>query len=275
MPRHVKSTCALLVIFCAFSCPSHAAQVYTESFAAGSNGWHWIKPVGNWEAVFTNGVARIGMRPVSQPNPTQFVVLSSTNNPVVSGGAFTGDYETASIQLIGFSFFAFNLVSDSLNTVDLQWGNSSNAYVKLFTPIQTGVWHRFRADISSYDRGGWTTLYGSETNFASTRRNVEFVQIKFFGADTILTGSRTNVYLIDDIYIDYLHGSSSSMTSASNTPQIVWNNLRTNEVYRVEASPDLVVPQWDVITTITAQTSTVATDYPTTNDYRFFRMVMP
>jgi hypothetical protein len=65
------------------------------------------------------------------------------------------------------------------------------------------------------------------------------------------------------------------MTSASNTPQIVWNNLRTNEVYRVEASPDLVVPQWDVITTITAQTSTVATDYPTTNDYRFFRMVMP
>ena len=48
-----------------------------------------------------------------------------------------------------------------------------------------------------------------------------------------------------------------------------------NEVYRVEASPDMVSPRWDIVSIITAETSTVLTDYSPTNDYRFFRLVLP
>ena len=238
MPKSAKFFPAILVFAAGFLFSAPAATNYTETFATGSNGWVWIRNVAG-SSSFTGGVARVTMNPTGFPNPTEFVVLAGSNN--VSGGSFTGNYHSANIKTIGFSFFAFNIVSTSTpNTVDIQWGDRSNTFTKSFTPTQTGIWYKFEADLRCYDKGGWS-VNGSVNNFTSALADVRFVQVKFYGADSTFSGGRINTYLVDDIFIDNLRNYTNSPNNQSITFASITNQVSTN-VLTLSASSSSGLP---------------------------------
>lgn len=275
MPNPAKFFPAILIFAAGILFSAPAATNYTETFATGSNGWVWIRNVAG-SSSFTGGVARVTMNPTGFPNPTEFVVLAGSNN--VSGGSFTGNYHSANIKTIGFSFFAFNIVSNATpNTVDIQWGDRSNTFTKSFTPTQTGIWYKFEADLRCYDKGGWS-VNGSVNNFTSALADVRFVQVKFYGADSTFSGGRINTYLVDDIFIDNLRNYTNSPNNQSITFASITNQVSTNvltlsassssglPVYFEVASGPAVITGCDQLSfTSTGTVSIVATQNGNTN----------
>jgi len=215
-----------------------AASVYTETFTVGSNGWHWIPPSTSWQGSITGGYASVTANPFTGFPPVfNRAILSSTNTPVVSGGAFTGDYQVAQIARMGFKYWASNFAyNDALeptptqitSKVTLRWGNASNAYYKVFEPSATGVWYTFEADVRCYEEGGW--LGSHATNFQATLLNVEFVQIEVEGQGSASFGGKVNTYLIDDIFIDTVTNYTASASSQTITFPSIPDKLTTNVV---------------------------------------------
>jgi hypothetical protein len=251
---------------------SHAASRYTETFTSTDDGWLARDPtIMSVTNVATGGNpdgALQGFFPAEPPPPTP--PPGSAAAFLANGGGlssnFMGDYHPQDILLFGFDFNPVNQLPTSFDFF-IRGGSSTFLNRSFFDLLAaTNTWHSFRFSFRALD-GAW---FGSTNQVGTLIANVTSIVF-----EVSRNGPLSQTYLLDNIFLDALPAGGGGATSASNAPQIVWNNLRTNEVYRVEASPDLVVPQWTVITTITAQTSTVATDYPATNDYRFFRMVMP
>lgn len=271
--KQLCSACLAPALAIALQGALYAASFYTETFDDSLGGWQDRDVDLRMTVSYTNNLGNPGGSMLgrfgSQINPraeTDAFIATGSVNTV----NFIGDYLAAGIELVGFDFNAVNVIPVSAR-VELtgRIGEIETDYVARFfhnSLIRTNVWHSFRYRLTSPSDGNWS--FGT-TNFFKIMTNVVSLQVQISRS-----GESAQTYLLDNIFIDALPAGGGA-TAASNTPQIVWNNLRTNEVYRVEASPDLVVPEWTVIATITAQTSTVTTDYPATNDYRFFRMVMP
>jgi len=252
MPSRIKKIPVILFL-AAFGClSSHAAFVYTETFSTGSNGWSWIPPSAQWQQPsFTGGYASITVRPIPFGNlPPIFnkAVLSSTNTASVSGGAFTGNYNTAQITTIGFKYFAnkfayndpFSLPpTQNVSMVTLRWGNQSNNYFKVFRPSETGVWYSFQADMRCFDEGGWSG--SSPGNFEFTRQNVRFVQFEVEGQGSVGFGGTTNTYLIDDIFINTLTNYTARISNQSiSFPAIP--DQDTNSVLNLSATASSGLP---------------------------------
>jgi hypothetical protein len=263
---------SLLAVLMCSPAASHAASRYTETFTSTDDGWLARDPTimsvtnvatgGNPDSALQGFFPAEPPPPALPPSPTAAFLANgsglSTN--------FMGDYHPQDLLLFGFDF---NPVNELPSGFDFTIRGSSSTFLsRSFSDslVATNTWHSFRFSFRALD-ADW---FGSTNQVDTLRANA--TSMVFIVSRM---GPLSQTYLLDNIFLDALPAGGGGATSASNTPQIVWNNLRTNEVYRVEASPDLVVPQWTVITTITAQTSTAYTDYPTTNDYRFFRMVMP
>ena len=105
MPNRHTRRLFIILFMAAFGwMTTKAASVYTETFTVGSNGWHWIPPSSYWQGSITGGYASVTANPFTGFPPVfNRAILSSTNTPVVSGGAFTGDYQVAQIARMGFN----------------------------------------------------------------------------------------------------------------------------------------------------------------------------
>lgn len=247
-----------------------AATRYTESFTDSDGGWRsqnasvmtvsWTNDIGNPDGVLRGFFGQL------PPGPPGDVVSAFVADGAGSSSNLMGNYRASDVWLVGFDFNPVNIKPKSFDLY-IYGGSSKGVYRNFFNQLDSANrWYSFRVAVTTPTAGSWR---GNTNQFEEIMVNVTSLVFAISRNTTT-----TETYLLDNIFIDALPAGGEA-TAASNTSQIVWNNLRTNEVYRVEASPDLVVPQWTVIATITAQTSTVTTDYPATNDYRFFRMVMP
>ena len=110
------------LVFLASVSTGSSAQITTEQFNAGAGGWQGSSSFGGtW--TFTGGAAR-----VTCPD-TGYIAIPEvgrrSNLPTASGGAFTGNFEAAGIELIGFSFFAD---TETPNSGRLVLGGPSSIY---------------------------------------------------------------------------------------------------------------------------------------------------
>jgi len=218
--------CFVLAVI--FPLSAQSARITNETFAGGANGWMGTTVFGSGQWSFTGGTARIKFN-------TGFAFPDSatlSNSASASSGAFTGNYDQAGINLIGFSFLAPQIVPSGF--VILEWGGSTSIYQKGFTVSTTGVWHNFAMSLSDQAKGQWTTIQGSINDFTAARQSVSFVTIR-----VTLNGVMFHEFLIDNIFLAGQPGISNYVFSGGSIFSMHMNELQSNLTYHVEAAPDV------------------------------------
>lgn len=251
-----------LVFFASVSTGS-SAQITTEQFNAGAGGWQGSSSFGGtW--TFTGGAAR-----VTFPD-TGFVAIPDvgtlSNLPSASGGSFTGNFEAAGIELIGFRFFS---ATETPSSVRLVLGGPTSVYQTVFYPSGTGVWQTLAASLQSVQMGGWTNLNGPETDFEQVRQNVKYVAIRVDRA-----GATARMHGIDDVFLDRLPAAGSLAVSTGGLLSLRADYLRSNTAYQVEAAPE-VTGTWSLAQTLVATNSSQSINVTNTAPQAFFRLRGP
>ncbi len=244
-----------------------AAQIFTtEPFNANLNGWSNNAPGATHNWAWNAGTARgiFGADPV----PTSTLILRATTN--ASGGAFVGNYLAADVTLLGFDFRAENL-NPSFIKVELYRGtNQIEAWFTDFAP--TGVWNRFAVSLAGRSVGGWLTENDSDAEFDHVLAAVSEVRL-YLQRGGVVPFNVTN--RIDNVFISRLH-QSGGIDAAGDDAALVWGELRTGRVYRIEATTNLLGGGWSTVTTFTATNPvlTLAVSALTNHPIRLFRLVL-
>jgi len=257
--------CYLLIA----ACPPvlMSAQITNESFGSGANGWidSTTFGTGNWS--FTGGVARVNFinTGIAFPDGAK---LSGTAS--ASSGAFTGNYDQAGINLVGFSFLAPQIVPPTNTFVVLEWGGSTSIFQKGFSVTATGVWHHFSVSLSDEAKGQWTTIQGSKDNFVAARQSVSFILIS-----VSRNGILEHEYVIDNIFLAGQPSFGALAWSTGSTFHARADDLLSNRTYDVESAPE-VTGTWTMsqsfISTNTMQWINITNIQP---QQLFWRMVIP
>lgn len=252
------------LVFLASVMPAPSAQITTEQFSAGANGWQGSSAYGTGSWVFTGGAARVNFSDtgfISLPD-----VATLSNLTTGSGGSFTGNYDTAGVELIGFSFLSNTSMPASVGIV---LGGPTTVYQRIYYPTQTGVWHTFAASLKSVELGGWTNLQGPITDFDQVRQNVKYVNIRVERA-----GATARQYLIDNIFIDRLPAAGSLAASTGGLVSLRADYLRTNLSYQIQSSPE-VTGTWSLAQTMVATNRSQSIEVTNSASRLFWRLVMP
>lgn len=248
-----------------------AASPYTETFSTDIGGWEYRSgavvlshqgtggnPDGCLQAAFTP----------TFPNPPGFGGSFEARGAGASV-AFTGNYLDADVLLVGFDAWS-DIVNDLGQGLVLKFHNdlTTNSITRdIPAPFPaSNRWYSYRFAISKNQLNGWyddTALY--DTVFSNITR-MEFIL-------RLDNGSNGENYRFDNIFVDALPvlGAGPGQEGEST---LVWNNLRSNEVYRLEHTTDLAEGIWSTVGVVTAQTATITTDVVLTNQAQYFRMVM-
>lgn len=224
--------------------PVMAARTTNESFTGGANGWTGTTgivpfgPTGVWS--FTGGVARVLFS-----NPGFAVPDNATlsNTPTASSSSFTGNYDAAGIDTIGFSFLAPQVVPT--NFVIIEWEGSTSKFQRGFTVATTGVWHHFTASLLDEDRHKWTTLLGSSNDFAAARQSVKYVTIRFSR-----NGLLEHQFVVDNVFLAGRPGGVSLTRDSGGL--ITWDGLVAGVGYQVQSTTNLISASWVEIESLTA-----------------------
>jgi hypothetical protein len=258
--KAIAHSSALLV--CALAFDVTAAQKAVEGFTSGANGWSGSSEsfTGAW--TFTGGVARISFAAIGIGFP-DLCILS--NLPSASSGAFTGNYDTAGISAIGFSFMAPSALPAS-GAVELEWRGSTSVYRRSFSILHTGVWHHVSASLNEEDKSAWTVIAGSADNFAAARQSVTRVALRVARSIT-----SSHAFIFDDIFVAGQPLGSSLGVGMGGA--IAWEGLLAGVGYRIEATTNLLGTSWSVLESIRATGyyhTTVVTNFSTSHE--FFRI---
>lgn len=243
--------------------PTYSAQITTEQFNVGAGGWQGSGDPGYGSWTLTGSVARLNFNDTGLPFP---IVGSLSNTPTASGGSFTGNYDVAGVEMIGFSFLSN---TDMPSSVTILLGGPTTVYQRIYYPTQTGVWHTFAASLKSVELGGWTNLQGPSTDFDQVRQNVKYVTIRVERA-----GTTARQYLIDDIFLDRLPAAGALTTSTGAFFSLHCDYLRTGVEYRVESSLD-VTGTWVLAQTLIATNRNQGVDVTNSALRAFFRIFGP
>ncbi len=217
-----------------------AAQPAVETFFTGANGWEGVSDFGTGNWVFTGGMARV----VFDPVPMFPDIGTMSNAAGATSGSFTGNYDAAGIDVIGFSFLAPNTLPAS-SAVELEWGGSTSVYRRGFSVTQTGVWYTFTASLQEEDKNQWTVNKGSLSDFAAARQTVNHVAVR-----VARTLSVTHQFVIDDLFVAGLPGGASMVYTASN--RISWDGLLAGLDYQVQSTTNLIASPWVTVESLTA-----------------------
>jgi hypothetical protein len=241
-----------------------AAQYTTEQFTAGANGWQGSSTLGTGSWTFTGGAARINFA------DTGFIAIPDvgtlSNLTTASGGAITGNYDAAGIELIGFRFFS---ATELPSSVRLELGGTTTSFQTIFYPSVTGVWQTFAASLQSVELGGWTNLLGPVGSFAQVRQNVRYVAIRVDRA-----GASARQHGIDDIFLDRLPAAGGLTVSTGGFFSLRADYLRSNTSYQLQAAPE-VTGSWTLAETLLATNSTHFFSVTNAEVRRFWRLLMP
>ena len=238
-----------------------AAQPAVESFSGGANGWEGISDFGTGNWFFTGGVARV----VFDPVPLFPDIGTLSNAAGATSGSFTGNFDTAGIEVIGFSFLAPTTLPAS-SVVELEWGGSTSVYRRGFSVTQTGVWFAFTASLQEVDKNQWTVNKGSLNDFAAARQSVNHVALRVARTLTV-----AHQFLFDNLFVAGLPGGASVVHGPSN--RIEWDGLLAGLNYQVQSTTNLVASPWVTVESLTATGalhSTIITN--TVRDMEAFRI---
>jgi hypothetical protein len=209
-----------------------SAQVTIETFGGGANGWGGTSTAGTGSWTFTGGVARVRFEDTTPfPVPDTGIV---SNKPGASSGAFTGNYDTAVITLIGFRFQAVEFLPSG--HVTLEWGGSTSVYQYGFSTggMQTGVWYTCTAPLAVETKDQWAVIEGSRDDFAAARLSVSNISIQITRA-----GVTRRHYLIDDIFLASQPSIGTVAHITNDTFRVRADHVQTNATYHLETAPDL------------------------------------
>lgn len=212
---------------------AQGASLYTESFD-GSSGWQSTPGATVNE---TDGALRVSF-PNIIPLPPASVMLLASNS--ASGGAFTGDFTAAGVQLIGFRFKADDAIPNSL-LIELRSGSGAYSSPQLSGQVaQTGGWFHV-----------WTAL--GEPGWIGDASVVTGVT-----ATTIFirqAGSTAERYYVDDFFTDSFPVGSGIDSEATDTYSVAWTHLRPEWTYQVQSCADLTQGVWSNVSTLAATSS--------------------
>ena len=179
-----------------------------------------------------------------------------------SGGKFSGDYESAGIRLIGFSFMAQDVLPSA---AAVRWHGASSGFFRSFASYvaATGVWYRFAFSLADKDAGKW--VGGSPLAFEETLRMVERLEIQLTRA-----GMGAQRYYVDDVFVDGLPVGALGSTGGIH---VLWSALRVNTPYLIQ-SADRPSDTWNARSNFVATNATRFWPDPTaTNGSRVYRLV--
>ena len=243
----------------AMVCAATGAERYTERFNSSLSGWtnqgHIV-----WGQ--TNGYAVTQFNAQGVPFSESSSFIGNTN---ASLGRFTGNYSGSDVELVGFKFLAENVLPTVL-TFEIKRGanvffQSLQNYV-----ISTGVWYSFNFSLESLNNGGW--IGGNETDFTNTLSDVQQLAVR-----VQRTGTPRQVYRVDDVYLDRIPAGSAMPTEGLTR----WSNLRTNQLYNVEITDELLKNRWTNIHSFVATSNLEEYMDPSATNAttRFYRLVIP
>lgn len=247
---------------------SMAASLTTETFTVTPSGWQdrdiTQRMVVTEPANSGNpGGALQGVFPTLPfPDPAADDAFIATG--ILATATFTGNYHQADAWVIGFDFMASNTLPAELRL--LVYGQpESDVITRNLTTAITGTnrWHSLRLSLLGADLGGWT---GATQKFAQILGNVSKVEIRLFRNQ-----ENAQTYLVDNIFLDRVPAAEPG----ANEPGTVgWNNLRTGNPYRLQATDDLRLASWTTLASFTATSSFYEVYTADTNAWRFYRLVM-
>lgn len=244
----------LTALLMACACGAYAASPYTETFDSTTAGWQDRDPA---EMTVTNdlttgnpgGCLRGSFAASGGPPPTDQDAFAATG--ALAAANFVGDYQGAQINLVGLDIRAEQVLPSEVLVKLI--GNGTTFFRSIRDGlVATGTWYSFAISLSSLSAGGWSG--GSADQFRAALTNITAVEIQITRLGTPLQH-----YLVDNVYVASLPEATAE-TAGGDHVQISWSNLRSNELYRAEASsaPD---QSWSLLESFTATGATqVITD---------------
>jgi hypothetical protein len=194
---------------------------------------------GTWS--FTEGAARVSF---INPGIGLPDLCTLSNLPGATSGSFTGNYDTAEIDVIGFSFMAPNYLPTA-SLVEFEFGGSTSVYRRSFSITQTGIWYTFTASLQEEDKNQWTVHKGSMSDFAAARQSVDHVALRV--ARTLTTAHQ---FVFDDLFVADVPGGASFARDSSS--RIVWDGLLAGLDYQVQSTTNLIAAPWVTVESLTA-----------------------
>lgn len=250
---------SLAMLFALWAAPAGAAMPWHEGFDTALNGWtNAGAPV--WRA--TNGYAQVNL-PAS-PLP-QSVALLTTG--ALAGAAFTGDYATADLGVIGFRFQALQVPPSGLT---LTWLRGTNGFFRNLQHLApaTGVWYTIYCSLADRDTGGWSG--DAAELFDYVRSSVDTVSLSVLAPATAAGAT----FRIDDLRVDHLHRATGLHRNGEGDIVVQWERLQTNLVYRLEqaASPQ---EAWSAPADVPATNSFLSVACTAATVQAVWRLVLP
>lgn len=239
-----------------------AAERYTEVFAGSSAApaSSLSLGVGSWS--FTGGIASAKFAsslPMAIPD---IASLKPAN------AAFTGDYVSAGIGVLGFRFRSALALPSSV-FVELKGGNA--VFQRIIPVTGVGAWESFMVSLASAEAGGWTAMEGRATDFREALRDVKSVEIK-----VQRSGATAREYAIDDLYVDGLPQATGGVASDGGHVTVAWDAMQAGSPYTMQQSASLSGP-WEDVQTVAATSRLQAFSIPSagSESQAFFRLRGP
>ncbi len=244
----------------------YGAARTNETFDSGANGWVGTTSflTGNW--AFSGGEAKISFADIGMFAFPDFGLLS--NSPSATSGSFTGNYDAAGANVIGFSFYAADILPGGGSNVVLRWRGSTSVFQKAFTVAQTGVWYNFSMPLSDAARFEWDLFVGSYDDFPAARQAVSSVNIRVFR-----NGSAAHSFAIGEIYLSNEPESVTFAITGSNA-LVGAGGLLTGEAYDIESASE-VSGTWSYAQSFVATNSQQIIQVTNTGDRLYWRLLGP
>lgn len=236
----------------------HAATPWMETFTGDMNGWST-----SGSPAWSSAVNRAQVTFAASPTPQASTLLATGT---LFSAAFTGDYTSAGIALMGFRFRAEQVLPSVLT---VRWTSKSTGYFRNVQSdvLATGQWYQFRFLMTSKEAGGWD---GDPAGlFTNVLADVDTVAIAVTKPATV----SPSTFMVDDVFIERLPAAISVNSGTGSTRRILWTHLLTNMVYGLESSTNLAGP-WASEQSFTATNRQQETESSVGGYWYYWRLLM-
>ena len=214
------------------------AEPYTEPFtnAASAPGSGLSLGAGSWN--FTGGVAQVKF---SNTSPIAIPDMATLR---LGHAAFTGDYVSAGIELMGFRFRS-GVALPSVVFAELK--TARGIYQRNVPVSQVGVWEDVTVLLTGEEEGGWTPTEDTQPPLKDALREVE-------GLSLVIqrSGATSRDYMVDEWYVMGLpRAGGGGLGVQGDGVRMSWGSLRAGTTYTVQESSGLG-GTWQDVSTLAA-----------------------
>lgn len=254
------------LVGCVIGISCMESGVRAENFSSGASEWIAL-PAGSMSLVH---------QAAGNPDGSLAGTFSTQQNAYPQSGSFVGPATFITEQFGGAGdlrscLLGFDFKAASTNPVAfrVRIGDGSSRQISRFLSAmidEVDHWYSFRLSLASPHAGSWD---GDVGHFDEIINNVDY-----FSIDISRNGEAAQAYLIDNVFVDALPDAGQTGLQEGDG-RVQWHNLRVGEPYRVEASESLNPAVWTVVESLTATSDIHITEFAGTNNFQFFRMMIP